>query len=158
MAIKQLNTNGVSEDEELGGMAVMAMGEPVEEAIVDLDDLLAADDLGIEYIRLPHPYNGGVRVRPLSMKEMHALRKASRRKVRNAQGKVVEEYDEEQSNKVLIRMSLIEPAMTAEKVDALFLKNNKLATAILRVVSRINGLTEEEAEAEVAAAEAEFPE
>jgi hypothetical protein len=128
------------------------------EVLANIDEVLATSDLEVVYIKLPEPYAGGVKARPLTMEEMHKLRKSATRKVRNAQGKWSQEYDETAANKALIRMSLVAPAVTPQQIDQMFLKNNKLASAILVVLSLLNGMTKEEAEENISEAEEEFPE
>lgn len=129
---------------------------PVEEPIADIDEVLATDDLDVIYIPLPAPFKGGVKARPLTMLEMHQIRKAATRKVRNAKGVIEDVQDEILANKAMIRMSLVEPAITPEKLDALYHKRAGLVGTILREISKLNGITEDEAKEAVEEAEAEF--
>lgn len=127
------------------------------ESVASFEELVAADDLEAVFVPLPAPWNKGVRIRPLSMEELHRMKRDATRRVRDAKGRVVgTEVDQLEVDKLTVQWSLVEPRLTAQQVDALFLRNNRLARAVLLAAQELNGLSEESAKAMQEAAEARF--
>lgn len=138
-------------DNEETPMPVEAMEQPTvsveadgpttpEETIVSIEELLATADLGAQYITLPEPYKGGIRVRPLTMAEMNAAQKSAlHKKVEN--GRVYMETNSDELNKLVMCMSLVEPALTPAQYDGLMNKNYKLMLTLLAAMQTVNGVT-----------------
>lgn len=119
--------------------------------VFTFDQLVELGKPEAEYIELKG-YGGGVRARPLTMSESMRLNKDNTR----GSGKKAW-LDTEGLSKDMIVTSLIEPELTREQVDVLFLQKVGLAGALVQALNKLNGFGAEQEEAE-AEAEAEFRE
>ena len=126
--------------------------------VISVDDLLAIDALDEVYIRLPEPWKGGVRARPLTNAQVRQILRDNMTVKRDRKGRAVsQEEDTEGSSADLIAQSLIDPVLTKEQARMLFLKNNRLASTILKALQELNAIGDDDAEQEaVDKAEADF--
>jgi hypothetical protein len=127
--------------------------------VISVEDLLAIDALDEVYIRLPEPWKGGVRARPLTNAEVRQILRDNMIIKRDKRGRVVsQEEDTDGSSADLIAASLIDPALTKEQARMLFLKNNKLASTLLNALQELNAIGEQGEQEAVDKAEAAFRE
>lgn len=118
---------------------VNEQGEP-EAAIASFEELMAAEDLEIEYVPLPAPYKGGVKVRPLTMSEMRRISKDATK----GAGTKKAQFDLDDFNKRLLAAAVVAPQLTPDQVEALFTKNHQLMTAMMQAVNKVNRFVEDE--------------
>lgn len=97
-------------------------------AILSVDEIVAADDLGEKEIEIPD-WGGSVVIRGLGYGEFVAIRDAA---------DVNGQQDEKVFGRLLLAASFVKPALTEEQADVLF---NKSAEAVIRISNEIMALS-----------------
>lgn len=111
-----------------------------EPRILTVSDILDAPDLGDQLVEV-REWGGAVRVRPLSLEEVFAIRKEATRGT---------EIDEEQAGLLMIARGMTAPIFDEAHLTQLRKKNAGALNTVLAVIARLSG-TDKDALAQVKA-------
>jgi len=98
-------------------------------AVLSVDEIIAANDLGEKEVEVPE-WGGSVVIRGLGYGEFVAIRDAAE----NADG----QQDEKVFGRLLLAASFVQPTLTQEQADILF---NKSASAVTMISNEIMELS-----------------
>ena len=108
-------------------------------AYLTLDQIRKVPDLEPEDVHVPQ-WKGKVRVRPFSMRERQAVRKAAEyRQMDEDTGQLVTQYDSEEMEIEAVIQGCIEPRFS--RADKVWLREEKSSGAITRIATKIFALS-----------------
>lgn len=115
---------------ELDDRPVLTIPDRRPLLMLSIEDILAVDDRPTEVVDIPE-WGGAVRIRGLSMEEVHGMRKKA------TVGMVI---DEDLLSRLSVLATVVEPKFSEDQLGLLWSKSAAAIVRVMGAVTRISGL------------------